>query len=89
MAPAPRQVCVTEGSDISDHSDRVAKILEILRNYFAPEAVDAIHQQVMRFTRFRRTDQSIDEYTAGFDLLCWKAESNVEMGAGFPEKFVS
>ena len=54
---APRQVCLAEGSD------GVAKILGIPRNYFAPEAADAIHQRVMRYMRLRRTDQSIDEYT--------------------------
>ena len=87
--PAPRQVCLAESSDFLDSSDGVSKILDILRNYFAPEAVDAIHQRVMRFMRFRRTDQSIDEYIAKFDLLSRKAESKMEMGAGSPEQFVS
>ena len=78
-----------EGSDILENSIGVAKTSDVLRNYFAPEAVDAIRQQVMRFTRSRRTDQSVDEYIAEFDLLRRKAESKMEMGAGFPEPFVS
>ena len=48
--PAPRQVCLAAGSDIPDHADGASKILNISRSYFAPEAVDAIHQQVMRIS---------------------------------------
>ena len=57
MRPAPRQACLAAGGDIPDRADGVSKILDILRTYSAPEAVDAIHQQVMRFMRFRRADQ--------------------------------
>ena len=32
--PAPRQVCLAEGSDISGHGDGVSQILNISRNYF-------------------------------------------------------
>ena len=38
----PRQVCLAERSGILDHRDGVTKILNVLRNYSAPEAVDAI-----------------------------------------------
>ena len=89
MQPVPGQVCLAGAGDILDRSDGVAKISDVLRNYFAPEAADAIRQQVMRLMRFRRTDQPIDEYIAEFDLLRRKAESKMEMGAGFPEPFVS
>ena len=89
MQPAPRQVCPLEGSDILGHGDGVSKISDVLRNYFAPEAVDAIHLQVTRFMRFRRTDQPVDEYIAEFDLFRWKAESRMEIGAGFPEQCAS
>ena len=44
---APRRVCVAEGSAVLGHTDRVAKILDVLRNYVVPEAVDAILQRVM------------------------------------------
>ena len=47
VQPVPREVCLGGGSDISDHSGGVAKILNILRNCFAPEALDKIHQQGM------------------------------------------
>ena len=89
MRPAPRQVCLGSGSGILGRSDGVAKILEILRNYCAPGAADSIRQQVMRYMRFRRTDQSVGGCIAGRDLPRRKAESKVEMGAGFPGQFVS
>ena len=75
----PRQKCLVEGSNMLGHSDGVAKILNIPRNYFAPEAVDAIHEQVMRFTRFRRADQPIDEYIVKFDLRCRQGKSAMDM----------
>ena len=46
MQPAPRQVCLAEGGEILDHCDGVARILEILQSKFAPEAADAINEQV-------------------------------------------
>ena len=89
MRPVPRQVCLAEGSDMLGHSDGVAKILNILRNYFAPEAVDGILQQGVRFMRFRRTDQSVGEYVAEYDLVRRKTESNLGMEAGCPGRFAS
>ena len=47
MQPAPRQVCLAEGGDISDRGGRVTDILNISRSYFAPGAADAIRQQVV------------------------------------------
>ena len=60
VQPAPRQVCLAGGSDISDHGDEAARILDISRSYFAPEEADAIHQQVARFMNYRKSDQSVD-----------------------------
>ena len=85
--PAPRRVCLAEGSDIMSRSDGVTKILKILRKYFAPEAADAIRQQVMRYMRSRRPDRSIDEYIPEYDLLRRKAKSKMEMGTGSPAQF--
>ena len=70
-----------------DHRDGVTRVLEILRGYFAPEAADAIRQQVMRFMNYRRSDQSIDEHLAGYDLPRTRAEPKMEMGAGLSDQF--
>ena len=60
-----------------DHRDGVTRVLEILRGYFAPEAADAIRQQVMRFMNYRRSDQGVDEYTPEYDHLRRTAESKI------------
>ena len=44
---------------------------------------------MVRFSRIRRKDQSVREYFVEFDLPCPAAESQMEMGAGFPGQFVS
>ena len=72
-----------------DNRDGVARILEIFRGYFDPEAAGATPQQEMRFTQRRRAKQSTDEFIAEFDLVQRKAESKMETGAGFPEQFIS
>ena len=87
--PAPRQVCLVEGGDVLGRHDGVSPTWAILRTSFAPEAADAIRQQVMKFTRYRRSGPFSDEYFVEFDPLRRKAESKMETGAGFPEQFVS
>ena len=87
MQPAPRQVCLAEGCDILGHGDGVTRILDNLRRGSAPEAADAIRQQLARFTNYRRTGQSAHGYIAEFFLTRKKAESKMDAGAGFPEQF--
>ena len=89
MRPATRQVCPADGGDVLGRSDGVTKILEILRNYLAPEAADAIRQQVMRYMRFRQTDQPVGEFPMEDDLARGQAEAKGEMGAGSPDHFAS
>ena len=85
----PPPVCHAAGGDSLGNHDGVGRILEILRNYFDPEAVDAIHQQASRFTKFRRAEQSSDEFIVEFDLLTRRAESKMGMGQGSPGQFIS
>ena len=85
MRPAPRKVRPAEDRDVLGRRDGVTRILEILRSYFAPGAADAIRQQVAKFMSYRRSDPHIAE----FDLPRRKAESEMEMGAGFPKRFAS
>ena len=89
VQPAPRQVCLAEGSDILDNSDGLTRILDILRSYLAPGPADAIRHQVTRFTNCRRSAQSVGEYIAEYDLLRRKAESKMEVGAGSPGQLSS
>ena len=77
LRPAPRQVCLAAGGNISGHQDGATRILDIRRSYFAPEAAHAIRQQVTRFTNYRRSGQSVDECIAEFDLLRRRPESEM------------
>ena len=89
MISAPRRVCPSAGGGHLDNQDGVARTLEVPRNYFAPEAADAIYQRLMRFMRHRRAAQPVDEFIVEFDPLRSKAESEMDMGTGFPEQFAS
>ena len=46
----------------------------------APEAADAIHQEVMRYMRLKRTEQSIAKNAAEYNLLRRKAEPKWKWG---------
>ena len=65
------------------------RIMQLLRDYFAPAAADAANQEVARFLHFESTGQTMDGYTARCDLLRRKAESKMQMGGDFPEVFAS
>ena len=63
MNAAPLQVCLLVGGSHLDNQGGVARISEVLRNYFAPEVADAIYRQVTRLLQFRRAEQSVGEFT--------------------------
>ena len=54
-----------------------SRMLEIMRNHFAPENADWIYKEEARAVQFRRTDQTIDEYFAEYDPLRRRAESEM------------
>ena len=61
MHSAARQICLAVGGNYLGNQYGVTGIPVILRNYFAPDAADAIYRQVMRSTHFRRVEQSVAE----------------------------
>ena len=62
------------------NTDGAERVLNTLRDYFAPEAVDSAHQKVVRFLQFRCTDQAMGEYFAEFDLLGRRTDSKMHIG---------
>ena len=52
MDPAERDVCRTEGSQQLLEPDGVMKITKVLRDYFAPDALYSVYQEVARFFAF-------------------------------------
>ena len=71
------QGCLSSGGGQLGDNDGATRMLEILRNYFAPEAADSICQEVVRCTQYRRAGRPIDEHIVAFDSLRRKAESKM------------
>ena len=53
MEPTAQDVCTAMGSNKLMEPDGVGRALRMLRNYFAPGAVDAVYQDAVRFPRFK------------------------------------
>ena len=64
-------------------------ILNIPREYFAPDASVHVSHQVAKFLQCKRTDQTMERCSLELDILRRKAEARVQMGAAFPDAFVS
>ena len=79
-----RKVCMTVGEDVIGNLHGVARILRILRERFAPDAIDCIFQDMAKFMYFRRTGQNLDTYLTEFGTLRKKAEARMFMGSGPP-----
>ena len=77
------------GKDVIGNTVGAEQLLRILRERFAPYAIDSISQDMVKFTYFKRTDQNMGTYLMEFDMLRRKAEAHVLAGSGFPDEFVS
>ena len=89
MADVARKVCTTVGKDVIANNDGVMHILNISRDRLAPDRVDCIFQDIIKFMNFKKTTQEMDTYLLEFDILRQKAEARMSMGTGFPDEFVS
>ena len=88
MDSVARQDCLSAGGDQIDNNGCAMCMLGKLRYYFAPEAAGSLFQEAVGFSQFRGADLTVDEYIVEFGLLRRKAESRMEMGAGFPEQYL-
>ena len=89
MTDIERNVCMSVGKDHIGNSVRPQQISRTLRGRFAPDATDAIYQDVAKFMNFKRVDQTVDTYLMEFDVMREKAEARMGMGHGFPDEFAS
>ena len=62
MEGVTQQFCMSAGSELISSNDGADQILNILREVFAPDAVDAGLQEAVRLLQFERTDQTIDVF---------------------------
>ena len=60
MDTTARQVCLNAGGDAFTQEEDVGAILEIPRDYFQPDAVDRVYQQVTKFLQSQRSHQTME-----------------------------
>ena len=89
MSGVARKVCLPVGRDVIDDLDGAGRILRILRERFAPDAIDPIFRDMAKFIFSKRAERNMDTYIMEFEMLRGKAESRVLIGSGFPDTSVS
>ena len=47
----------------------VAEVLQVLKQYFLPDASDHVYQDVWKFLHRKRTDETMERFLLEFDLL--------------------
>ena len=62
MESTARDACVAMGSDKLMEPDAVGRSLRVPREYFAPNALNAVYQYAICFLHFERTTHSTDAY---------------------------
>ena len=60
MSDVARKVRLSVVRDVIGNSDGPEQILEISRKRFAPDAIDSISQDAVKFMYFKRTEQAKD-----------------------------
>ena len=80
---------MSAGRDVLGNLDGAEQISRILRERFAPDAIDLIFQDMAKFTYSKRAGQKMGTYIMEFEMLREKAESQMLMGSGPPDAFVS
>ena len=86
MADISRKVCITVSKDCIGQNDGAQQISRSPRGRVAPDATDAIYQEVAKLMNFRRTDQVMDVYLMEFDVLREKADAKNGGGQRFPRQ---
>ena len=69
MSDVARKVCLSVGRDVIGNLDGAEQILKILRERFAPDAIDSIFQDMAKFMYFKRTGQNMDTYIMKFEMM--------------------
>ena len=89
MTDVAQKVCMEAGKVHIRNIVGAQQISRIPRERFAPGAIGAIFQDVVKFMNFKRGDQSVDTYLMEFDVTRMEAEARMLMGGGFPDEFAS
>ena len=88
MSGVAGKFCVAAGTDAIGNSGGAEENLKFCRIRFAPDVIDSIFQDMVKFMNFRRSGQDADTHLMEFDVLRQKAESRMITGGRFPDEFV-
>ena len=89
MSDVARKVCLNVGRGEIDNLDGADQISQMLRERFAPDAIDSMCQDMVKCMYFKRTVHTMDTYITEGEMLRGKAESRLLIGSGFPDASVS
>ena len=67
----------------------VDTVIAVLRQYYLPDALDQVFQEVAKFLNYKRTDQLMERFLLEFQILHTKAERRIQSGFQSPDAFVS
>ena len=88
MSNVARQVRAHSGGDALTNGEGAEDVSAALPRNCAPDAIDPISQQVVRFSHFGGTGRRMDAILAEFDLLRRKEEAQVHMRGATPGQFL-
>ena len=77
----------SQGTPKSIPLDGTKGITREPKAYRAPDALDAVYPDVVKFCRYRKTAGNIENYPVQFDPLRKVAKSRLGEGCAFPETF--
>ena len=89
MDTIARRICLDAGGDTFPQGEDADTISETLRNYCRPDTIDYVYQQITKFSRYKRTDQTVERRRLDFDVLRHDAEARVITGGSFLDRSVS
>ena len=84
-----RASALVTGSGKLMEPDGVVRALQVLHDYFVPDALGAVYQDVVRVSQFRRANRTMGKYLERPNLLRRQPESRMQPGGTFPEASAS
>ena len=82
-----RAIALQTPTERFSKKDGVKTLMDILNQHFKKDEEDVMYEDIMRFIKFKRSDQDIHRYCADFRLNLTKVERHLHVN--LPKKFVS
>ena len=85
MEPTAEKMCISIGRGNLMGPDWMGLAPPALRDYFAPDALDAVYLDPVHCLHFERTARTMETYLVKFDSLRRTAEGCMQSGGTSPE----